>query len=94
LLGSALPAQLIVAFRRVDGTVSGRPAGRRLKRALQAGALPPWERSVVPLIYAGRRLLAVGDWWRAAECTAGEAARSVRRWRLHWRRGDYLRQAL
>lgn len=94
LQGSALPVQLIVAFRRADGTVSGRPAGRRLKRALQTGALPPWERSAVPLIYAGRRLVAVGDWWRAAECTAGEAARSARRCRLHWRRGDYLRQAL
>lgn len=82
-LRSALPARLTVAFRRADGTVPGFARSRRLKRALQAGSLPPWRRQAVPLVYAGRRLLAVGDWWRAPEWAVGVSTRQARRCRLH-----------
>ncbi len=85
-LRSALPARLTVAFRRADGTVSGLPGGRKLKRALQAGAWPPWRRSAVPLVYAGRRLLAVGDRWRAPGRPAGRSAPRARRCRLQLHR--------
>ncbi len=86
-LRSALPARLTVAFRRADGTVAGRPGGRRLKHALQAGVPAPWQRSGVPLLYAGRRLLAVGDWWRAPGYAAGGAPRRARRCRLQLHHG-------
>jgi tRNA(Ile)-lysidine synthase len=86
-LRSALPARLTVAFRRADGTVAGHPGGRRLKRALRAGLLPPWQRSGVPLVYAGRRLLAVGDWWRARGWPAGASTRPARRCRLQLHHG-------
>ena len=85
-LRSALPARLTVAFRRADGTVAGFPGGRRLKRALHASALPPWRRAAVPLVYAGRRLLAVGDWWRAPERPGRPSTRPARRCRLHLHR--------
>jgi tRNA(Ile)-lysidine synthase len=85
-LRSALPARLTVAFRRADGTVAGVPGGRRLKRALQASALPPWRRPAVPLVYAGRRLLAVGDGWRAPERPGRVSTRRARRCRLHLHR--------
>jgi tRNA(Ile)-lysidine synthase len=81
-LRSALPARLTVAFRRAGGAVAGLPGGRRLKRALREGSLPPWRRSAVPLLYAGQRLLAVGDWWRAPEWTAGAATRRTKRRRV------------
>jgi tRNA(Ile)-lysidine synthetase-like protein len=86
LARSALPARLIVAFRRADGTVAGLPGGRKLKRALQESSWPPWRRSAVPLIYAGRRLLAVGDWWRAPGRAAGPSAARARRCRLRLHR--------
>ena len=85
LLRSALPDRVRVAFRAADGTVAGLPGGRRLKRRLQAGPLPPWQRRSVPLLYAGRRLLAVGVWWHAPELTAGAATRTAKRCRLVWR---------
>jgi tRNA(Ile)-lysidine synthase len=81
---STLPATVRVAYRRADGAVDGRPGGRRLKRLLQAARLPPWQRGTVPLIYAGRRLLAVGEFWCAAAGAAGAPARDARRYRLRW----------
>jgi len=88
---AALPAMVRVAYRRADGTVAGRPGGRRLKRLLQAAHLPPWQRGSVPLIYSGRRLLAVGERWCAARGAAGAAARAAGRCRLRWhQRGGAL----
>ncbi|HEV7433064.1 MAG TPA: tRNA lysidine(34) synthetase TilS [Steroidobacteraceae bacterium] len=83
-LRSALPARLSVAFRRADGTVAGLPGGRRVKRALRSGVLPPWRREAVPLVYAGRRLLAVGDWWRDPKWARSTSKRKAKRCRLHW----------
>jgi tRNA(Ile)-lysidine synthase len=88
LLASALPDQLQVAYRSLDGRVAGRPGGQRLKRLLQSLKVPPWKRGAVPLIYAGRRLIAVGDHWQVPDVNAGVAAaaggRNARRLRLRW----------
>jgi tRNA(Ile)-lysidine synthetase-like protein len=88
LLRTALPEQLEVAFRSLDGRVAGLPGGQLLKRLLQSVGLPPWQRAEVPLIYARRRLIAVGDWWQAPEvCAQPEAAaggRNPGRLRLRW----------
>jgi tRNA(Ile)-lysidine synthase len=88
LLRAALPARVRVAFRAADGSVAGRAGGRRLKRLMQQQALPPWQRRAVPLLYAGSRLLAVGEHWQArAMCAApGAAAGAGGRCRLVWRR--------
>lgn len=72
LSGAMLPAHLKVRFR-AGGEVL-RPAGHafhhKLKKLLQASAILPWWRERLPLIYAGERLVAVGDLWIAAEFAA------------------------
>ncbi len=82
-LRSALPARLRVGFRGADGKVGATPGGRRLKRVLQQSAVPPWSRSSVPVLFAGRRLLAIGDQWCATERPAPRASRRAQRCRLH-----------
>ena len=82
----AVPATVRVVFRSADGTVAGRLGGRGLKRRLKAVSVQPWRRGAVPLVYAGRRLLAVGDCWQARELTASAGAGA--RCRLHWRAGS------
>lgn len=84
LLRTALPARVSVAFRDLDGTVAGLPGGRRLKRLLQARSLPPWQRHAVPLLYARRRLLAVGEWWHLPALNANAADAVAQRCRLRW----------
>jgi tRNA(Ile)-lysidine synthase len=84
LVRSPLPATLTVAFRDTGGAPARND--RRVKRALQAASLAPWERSGVPLLWAGSRLVAVGDLWRAPEWRAGPSARASGRCRLRWRR--------
>jgi tRNA(Ile)-lysidine synthase len=90
---SALPDRLQVAFRGLDGRVSGRPGGKRLKGLLQATGLPPWSRGAVPLLYARGRLIAVGDQWQAPEVRApreGTAGgRKSGRLRLRWHAADH-----
>jgi tRNA(Ile)-lysidine synthase len=86
LLRSALPVSVRVDFRGADGRVAGRPGGRRLKRLLQQQRMPPWQRRAVPLVYAGRRLLAVGDRWQAGALRAGPGVAPAARCRLVWRR--------
>ena len=90
LLRTALPPRVSVAFRDLDGTVAGLPGGRRLKRLLQARSLPPWQRHAVPLLYARRRLLAVGEWWHlpALKATAADAVALRCRLRWHQRSGQ------
>ena len=85
LLRAALPARVRVAFRAADGSVAGRPGGRRLKRLLQEQALPPWQRRAVPLLYAGSALLAAGESWQASAMRAGPQAGRAARCRLVWR---------
>ena len=91
LLRTALPARVAVAFRDIDGTVAGLPGGRRLKHLLQARSVPPWQRRAVPLVYSGRRLLAVGECWHLPTLSAlGSSAAdgAARRCRLRWHRSS------
>jgi tRNA(Ile)-lysidine synthase len=75
LRASAL-RELTVRFRQ--GGERFHPHGRRhsqtLKKLLQEADIPPWERARLPLLYAGEKLLAVADWWLAADavCAPGE----------------------
>jgi tRNA(Ile)-lysidine synthase len=76
-----LPATLTVRFRAGGETLQ--PAGHaihhKLKKLLQASAILPWWRERLPLVYAGKQLVAVGDLWIADEFAArnGEPAVSV-----------------
>lgn len=58
-----------------------------LKKWLQEQAVPPWERSSIPLVFAGsgdaRELIAVGDFWCSNEYTGAAPAAG---WRLIVRR--------
>jgi tRNA(Ile)-lysidine synthase len=86
LARAALPAQVEVVFRRPDGTVAGRTGGRRLKRLLREAAREPWRRGAVPLVYAGSRLLAVGDSWHSPQLTKNVTVAGTKRYRLRWQR--------
>jgi len=44
---------------------------RTLKNWLQENAVPPWERTVLPLVYAGKMLLGIGDLAVAHDAAAG-----------------------
>ena len=74
LLRAQLPAQVTVRFRGPDGRVGAAAGGKRLKRLLQARGVPPWQRAAVPLLYQGRRLIAVADLWRAPQLSGAPAA--------------------
>jgi len=60
-----LDEALSVRFRQ--GGEKFHPAGRRhsqsLKKLLQEANVPPWERDVIPLVYSGDELIAVGGLW-------------------------------
>lgn len=81
-----LPAALELRAR--GGGESLRPGiGARtqsLKKLLQAAKLTVEERARLPLVYAGDRLIAVGDRWIDASVMANDKSR--RRARLRWRR--------
>ncbi len=81
---TALPAQFAIRFR-VGGERLVREHGQQtLKRLLQEHRLPPWLRAAVPLLYAGRRLVAVADWWCAAELQHQNVRAGGKRARLRW----------
>ena len=67
-----LPAALQVQFRHGGEELqpAGDPHHRKLKKLLQDAHVLPWWRDRVPLIYAGERLVAVGDLWIAEEFAA------------------------
>lgn len=81
LSAAKLPATLTVRFRA--GGERLQPAGHaihhKLKKLLQASAILPWWRERLPLVYAGKQLVAVGDLWIADEFAArdGEPAVSI-----------------
>jgi tRNA(Ile)-lysidine synthase len=53
-----------VGFRQGgEWLATGRGSGRLLKDWFTDRRVPPWQRERVPLIYAGKSLLAVGDLW-------------------------------
>lgn len=58
---------------------------RKLKKLLQEEGVVPWMRDRLPLIYAGERLVAVGDLWLAddAASSPGAAVRWIGRPALH-----------
>jgi tRNA(Ile)-lysidine synthase len=68
--GAGLKRNLLdetLSIRSRKGGEKFHPAGRRhsqsLKKLLQEMNIPPWERDVMPLIYFGDELIAVGGLW-------------------------------
>ncbi len=62
-----LPAALQVRFRVGGERLTTATGHKPLKNLLQEIDLPPWLRNRLPLLYAGARLLAVANVWRAPE---------------------------
>jgi len=81
-----LPKELVVRSRRGGERLRPRSGGptRSLKSLLQESQVPVGERARLPLVFAGERLVAVGDLWSDASVHAG--ADSARRARIRWRR--------
>lgn len=79
-----LPAALLVRWRLGGERLRPRRGGpsRSVKRLLQDARIAPWARAAVPLVYAGDRLVAVGDRWIDADYQASAATR--RRGRIMW----------
>jgi tRNA(Ile)-lysidine synthase len=65
--------------------VDGQGHTKKLKKLLQEEGVVPWMRDRVPLVYAGNRLVAVGDLWIAEDAAAspGVALRWTGRPALH-----------
>lgn len=61
----AASADITIRFRRGGEhcRLPGKRHHRDLKKLLQEAGVPPWERDRIPLIYAGKRLIAVLDYW-------------------------------
>ncbi|MBB6189206.1 tRNA lysidine(34) synthetase TilS [Rhodanobacter sp. MP7CTX1] len=78
-----LPEPLLVRLRR--GGEHIKPAGdahtRELRDLFQKQRVPPWQRNVCPLLYAGDELVAVADRWISAR---GEAIFQTTGARPHW----------
>ncbi len=90
LAQQVLEKSLTVKFR--GGGERIRPAGERhsrtLKNLFQEAGVVPWMRGHVPLVYAGERLVAVGDLWVDAQATPRRGEQS---YRLDWRGHQDLR---
>lgn len=75
-----------IHIRTRNGGERCRPAGRNhsqtLKKCLQEFGLEPWLRDLVPLIYSGDNLVAVGDLWVCAEYLAQTNEKAIR---LSWK---------
>ncbi|HHJ35389.1 MAG TPA: tRNA lysidine(34) synthetase TilS [Gammaproteobacteria bacterium] len=69
-----LDESLHVCFRQ--GGEKFHPAGRQhsrsLKKLFQEAEVPPWERDVIPLVYSGDELIAVGGLWLAKGAVVDE----------------------
>jgi len=67
LSANAISKPLTIRFR--TGGERIKPIGRAhtmdLKKLTQEAAIPPWQRSRIPLIYLGDELIAVADYWIA-----------------------------
>ena len=82
---SALTSSLTVRWRQGGERLAvsaGRPR-RALKSLLQEARVPVGERALLPLVFAGDRLVAVADLWIDESVQAGPEAR--RRARLVWK---------
>lgn len=76
------PAITSLTVRQRRGGERIRPAGqahhRELKKLLQESGIAPWLRGLLPLLYDGERLLAVGDLWLE------ESALVDNGWKVSW----------
>jgi tRNA(Ile)-lysidine synthase len=72
----------------VTATPAGRRGRRSFKRLCQEWGVPPWLRERVPLLYAGDRLVAVGDYGACEPFAPGPGAACLS---LRWERPAYLR---
>jgi tRNA(Ile)-lysidine synthase len=86
---AALPCPLRLDFRHGGEHPQGAHGRLALKDLLQSQGIAPWERSAVPLLREGERIVAVADLWldaayRADGLAAGHAAGA--RGRFRWRR--------
>lgn len=83
IAAAQIPSVLQIRFRRGGEVLkaSGDAHRRSLKKRLQEAHVLPWWRGRLPLVYAGERLVAVGDLWVNAEfaARAGEPGLT-----LHW----------
>lgn len=75
-----VPQTLHVTFRRGGETLKapGEAHRRSLKKRLRDANVLPWWRGRLPIIYAGDRLVAVGDLWVNAEFAARAGEPGVR----------------
>lgn len=83
--GSGLRAELLEQGLRIEPRrggeeiqLQGQSHTRKLKKLLQEEGVVPWMRDRLPLLYAGDRLVAVGDLWMAADAVAEPGVS------LHW----------
>ena len=81
---SKLPNRLRVAFRRGGERLQAAHGRVPLKDLLQLHDIVPWQRSAVPLLLRGSRIVAVADLWLAEPFRAREST-SGPRGRLRWR---------
>ena len=75
--GSGLRTELLEQGLRIEPRrggeeiqLQGQSHTRKLKKLLQEEGVVPWMRDRLPLLYAGDRLVAVGDLWMAADAVA------------------------
>jgi tRNA(Ile)-lysidine synthase len=78
---SWLEAGLELRFRAGGEALLERAHSRTLKRWFQEGAIVPWMRSRIPLLFRADRLVAVADLWFADETHSGSAQQ---RYRVVW----------
>jgi tRNA(Ile)-lysidine synthase len=82
--GAQLDPRIVVRLRRGGERI--KPAGdahtRELRDLFQQGMVPPWQRPVCPLLYAGDELVAIADRWASAR---GEAIFRQAGARPRWR---------
>jgi tRNA(Ile)-lysidine synthase len=79
-----LPARLRVDFRRGGERLQASHGRIPLKDLLQQHDIAPWQRSAVPLLLRGSRIVAVADLWLAEAFRAREGSAGPRG-RLRWR---------
>jgi tRNA(Ile)-lysidine synthase len=83
LSAAVYPGPFVVKFR--EGGERLRPLGEALEKPLQQwfqeAGVEPWRRNRLPLVFAGNRLLAVGQLWISAEAAAGPGEKG---WALRW----------
>ena len=79
-----LPAPLRVEFRRGGERLHAAHGRVPLKDLLQSHDIAPWQRSAVPLLLRGSRIVAVADLW-LAEAFRARGSAAGPRGRLRWR---------